>query len=610
MTLETKRMLIGLARASGLEERIQAMARGEAVNPTEGRAALHMALRADPTDSFLLPSGADGVDVVPLVHEVLSHVEDFSERVRSGAFRGHTGRRLLNVLVVGIGGSYLGADFVATALAHDPEAEAAAAEGVGDGRRRELRFLANVDPVDAHACVRGWDPEETLVVVISKTFTTAETLLNARTVRSWLVGRMGEGAVRDHMVAVSADAERAESFGVAPGNVFGFWDWVGGRYSVSSAAGVLPLALQFGMPVARAFLAGARDVDRHFLTTPLDANLPVLLGLLAVWQSSFQGYGTRALVAYSRALAKLAPHVQQLAMESNGKRVAADGTPLPRAEASEVVEFGEPGTNAQHSFFQLLHQGRAVPVDFVGFARSQAPVRLPGEAVANHDELMANFFAQPDALAVGITAAQLRAQGVPEALVPHRLMPGDRPSTVLLFDRAVDAFATGQLLALYEHRVAVQGFIWGVNSFDQFGVELGKQLARRVREQLAASRAAGRGGEGAVEGFNPSTERLLKRYLRASSQKASAAGPGSGSGSSLPSDSPSLKESGAGRSAHEEHGGPALEEKRRAGEPSPHPHHHRADHHEGFPATPERDIPIRTFLESTAARVDPRPGDQ
>ena len=320
--------------------------------------------------------------------------------------------------------------------------------------------------------------------------------------------KLGAKAVSKHMVAVSTNLKDVAAFGIDPKNAFGFWDWVGGRYSVCSAVGVVPLALQYGFAQVQKFLAGAHSVDQHLLTAPLEKNVPVLMGLFGVWNSSFLGHHTRALLPYCQALLKLAPHIQQVDMESNGKRVALDGETLPFAAGE--INFGEPGTNGQHSFYQLVHQGRTVPADFIGFIKSQQPVMIKGEVVANHDELMANFFAQPDALAYGKTAAQLRAEGVAETLVPHKEFPGNRPSNVLLLDK-LDAYSTGQLLALYEHRTAVQGFIWGINSFDQWGVELGKVLAKQVRTQLAGSRGK---GKAAVAGFNPSTTALLKRYLK------------------------------------------------------------------------------------------------
>jgi glucose-6-phosphate isomerase len=325
-------------------------------------------------------------------------------------------------------------------------------------------------------------------------------------VRQWLVKKLGKGAVAKHMVAVSTNLKEVAAFGIDPANAFGFWDWVGGRYSVCSAVGVLPLSLLYGFAPVQQFLAGAHALDLHFATAPIERNLPVILGLLGVWNATFLGRTTRALLPYCQALHRFAPHIQQVDMESNGKRVALDGTKI-FYEAGEI-DFGEPGTNGQHSFYQLIHQGRVVPCDFIGFRKSQQPQTVKGELVANHDELMANFFAQPDALACGKTAEECRAEGVPAALAPHKVFPGNRPSTVILLDQ-LTPYACGQLLALYEHRTAVQGFIWDINSFDQWGVELGKVLAKQVRTQLAETRVS----RAEIKGFNPSTTALLKRYL-------------------------------------------------------------------------------------------------
>ncbi len=505
-TAKTMELLIELAREADVVGRFRAMAAGEKINVSEGRSVLHMALRAPARTKTSSARSArlrvDGEDVVTQVHEVLGRIKTFSEQVRSGRWKGVTGKPLTDVVAIGIGGSYLGPEFVFEALRTDPTCAKAA-----DGRR--LRFLANVDPIDVARALEGLDPARTLVIVVSKTFTTAETMLNARTVRAWLVKKLGAKAVAKHMVAVSTNLAEVEVFGIDPANAFGFWDWVGGRYSVCSAVGMLPLSLQFGYPRMAEFLAGAHSIDAHVQSAPLESNLPVLLGLLGVWNSSFLGHPTRALLPYCQALLKFAPHIQQVDMESNGKRVALDGSVLP-FEAGEI-DFGEPGTNGQHSFYQLLHQGRVVPADFIGFRHSQRPIRLAGktEPVSNHDELMANFFAQPDALAFGKTAAECLAEGVPEALVPHKVFAGNRPSNVLLLE-SLTPHTCGQLLALYEHRTAVQGFVWGLNSFDQWGVELGKVLAKQVRRQLVASRAS----RAPIEGFNPATAALLKRYLR------------------------------------------------------------------------------------------------
>ncbi len=495
-TLETVQLLLDLAKEVDLAGKIEAMFRGDRINTSEDRAVLHVALRAPKGGSISL----EGANVVEQVHEVLDRVRAFSDRVRSGDWQGASGKPLTDVVSIGIGGSYLGPEFVHEAFRTDPDCVKAA-------KGRRLRFLANVDPIDVARNLEGLDPETTLVVVVSKTFTTAETMLNAKTLRQWLTHALGEEAVGKQMIAVSTNLDAVKEFGIDPANAFGFWDWVGGRYSVCSAVGVVPLALQYGMNMVESFLAGAHEIDEHFRTAPLESNIPVLLGLFGVWNSSFLGRPDRALLPYCQALLKLAPHIQQVDMESNGKRVTRDGEELG-FEAGEV-NFGEPGTNGQHSFYQLLHQGRTVPADFIGFRRSQQPMSVPGESVDNHDELMANFFAQPDALAFGKTAEEVRAEGVAEALVPHKVFPGNRPSNSILLERLTPQ-ACGQILAIYEHRTAVQGFLWGLNSFDQWGVELGKVLAKQVRGQLSSSRKEG----AEVEGFNPSTTALLKRYLQ------------------------------------------------------------------------------------------------
>lgn len=498
-TLDTIDKLLALAEAASLKQKIDRMYNGERINSTENRTVLHVALRA-PRDAVIC---SDGKNVVPDVWNVLDKIKEFSERVRSGSWVGATGKVLEDVIAVGIGGSFLGPLFVHTALQTDPEASEHA-------RGRQLRFLANVDPIDVARNISGLDPETTLVVVVSKTFTTAETMLNARTLREWISAALGPSAVAKHMVAVSTNLPLVEKFGIDPNNAFAFWDWVGGRYSVCSAVGVLPLSLQYGFPIVEKFLKGAQSIDQHFHTAPFDKNIPVLLGLLSVWNVSFLGYPARAILPYSQALEKFAPHIQQVSMESNGKGVSIDGVPLP-FEAGEI-DFGEPGTNGQHSFYQLIHQGRVIPCDFIGIVKSQQPVYLKGEVVSNHDELMSNFFAQPDALAYGKTPEQLQTENVAHHLIPHKTFTGNRPSLSLLLP-SLTAYNIGQLLAIYEHRVAVQGFIWGINSFDQWGVELGKSLATQVRKQLHASRVKGE----PVEGFNYSTATMMTRYLEATS---------------------------------------------------------------------------------------------
>lgn len=509
-TPETVKMLLALAQKAGVPDKIKAMFSGEHINSTEDRAVLHVALRA-PRDAVIQDAGRN---MVPEVWEVLDKIKTFSERVRSGEWKGVTGKPLTNVVAIGIGGSALGPLFVHTALATEPGAAAAAA-----GRR--LAFLANVDPVDAVRALGGIDPESTLVVIVSKTFTTAETMLNARTARAWLVDRLGQEAVAKHMVAVSTNLKLVQEFGIDPANAFGFWDWVGGRFSVSSAVGMLPLSLQYGFDVMEAFLQGMHDVDAHFASAPLEQNLPALLGLLNVWNATFLGRTTTAILPYQQALQHFAPHIQQLSMESNGKGVAIDGTPLD-FQAGEI-DFGEPGTNGQHSFYQLIHQGRVIPAEFIAVIKSQQDVYLSGEKVSGHEELMCNFFAQPDALAMGKDAATLRAEGVPERLVSHKTFSGNRPSLSLLLPE-LTPFCLGQLLALYEHRVATSGFVWGINSFDQWGVELGKVLANRVRAKVEEARSANR-PVAAADGFNPSTAALLNRFLAVPTAKPAVGGP-------------------------------------------------------------------------------------
>ncbi|XP_015575441.1 glucose-6-phosphate isomerase, cytosolic isoform X2 [Ricinus communis] len=501
-TIDTLDKLYNLAEAAHLKEKIHRMFNGERINSTENRSVLHVALRA-PRDAIV---NSDGKNVVPDVWNVLDKIKEFSERVRNGSWVGATGKPLTDVIAIGIGGSFLGPLFVHTALQTDPEASKSA-------KGRQLRFLANVDPIDVARNIAGLSPETTLVVVVSKTFTTAETMLNARTLRAWISRELGPSAVAKHMVAVSTNLTLVEKFGIDPNNAFAFWDWVGGRYSVCSAVGVLPLSLQYGFSIVEKFLKGASSIDQHFSSAPFEKNIPVLLGLLSVWNVSVLGYPARAILPYSQALEKLAPHIQQVSMESNGKGVSMDGVPLP-FETGEI-DFGEPGTNGQHSFYQLIHQGRVIPCDFIGVVKSQQPVYLEGEVVNNHDELMSNFFAQPDALAYGKTAEQLQKENVPQHLIPHKTFSGNRPSVSILLS-SLDAYKIGQLLAIYEHRVAVQGFVWGINSFDQWGVELGKSLATQVRKQLNASRTKGE----PVEGFNFSTTTMLTRYLEGGNMTA------------------------------------------------------------------------------------------
>jgi len=479
------------------------MVTGKKINFTEDRAVLHTALRSDRVrdkGSVIL----DGVDVVEEVHDVLDRVKAFTERVRSGDLRGYTGKRLRNIISVGIGGSYLGPEFLHECLKTEPE-------GINSALGYTLRFLSNVDPVDVERACADLDPEETLIVVVSKTFTTSETMLNARTVRQWLWDFMGNDVevVRKHIVAVASisSVEKVEDFGIDTKDYFfKFWDWVGGRYSICSAVGAVPVSLLYGYDLFEKFLQGARSVDEHFINAPLEKNIPVIMGLIGVWNMSFLGYTSRTILPYAEALLKLPAHIQQLNMESNGKKTTCSGLEIDYTVGE--IDFGEPGTNGQHSFFQLLHMGQPVPSEFIGFVQSQHDLCIDGESLSSHDELMSNFFAQPDALANGKTAKEVRAEGVPEDLVVHKTFEGNRPSLSLLAP-ILTAYSCGQLLALYEHRTVVQGFLWDLNSFDQWGVELGKKLAGDVKGHLLKARTTGE----VVDTGNPATSRLLNYYM-------------------------------------------------------------------------------------------------
>ncbi len=518
VTCETIDLLEKLAEKQQLREKMDSMVRGEKVNFTERRAVLHTALRQRRDDP--LRPVVDGVSVVDEVHQVLDQIKTFTDAVRAGEICGYTGKQLRNIVSVGIGGSYLGPEFLHECLKTEPE-------GVNTALGYTLRFLSNVDPVDVERTCSELDPEETLVVIISKTFTTAETMLNARTMRQWLWDFMGNDSevVRKHVVACSSVSatDLVQDFGIDLDNYFfRFWDWVGGRYSVTSAVGAVPISLVYSFNLFEKVLKGANSMDRHFLEAPLRNNIPMLMGLIGVWNMSFLKYKMRTTLPYAEALLKLPAHIQQLDMESNGKHVTRSGLNVDY-DVGEV-DFGEPGTNGQHSFFQLLHMGQAVPCDFIGFVKSQRDLLVDGESLSSHDELMTNFFAQPDALANGKSKEKLREEGVPEWLIPHRTFEGNRPSMSLLLPKAT-AYSIGQIIALYEHRTAVQGFVWDLNSFDQWGVELGKKLAVDVKENLVR----GRNGDPIVA-ENKSTENLLNYYIKHSSGQegdSSVGGPGS-----------------------------------------------------------------------------------
>ncbi|MBO7941169.1 glucose-6-phosphate isomerase [Streptomyces antibioticus] len=484
VTDETLRLLRELAAATDVFGLRDAMFRGEKINTTEDRAVLHTALRA-PRDAVI---EVDGENVVPAVHAVLDKMAGFADRVRSGAWTGHTGKRIRNVVNIGIGGSDLGPAMAYEVLRSFTD------------RDLTVRFVSNVDGADLHEAVRDLDPAETLFIIASKTFTTIETITNATSARSWLLDALGdEAAVAKHFVALSTNAEKVADFGIDTANMFEFWDWVGGRYSYDSAIG-LSLMIAIGPDRFREMLDGFRTVDEHFRTAPAESNVPLLLGLLGIWYGNFFDAQSHAVLPYSHYLSKFAAYLQQLDMESNGKSVGRDGKEVDW-QTGPIV-WGTPGTNGQHAYYQLIHQGtKLIPADFIGFAR---PVpELSGELAAQHDLLMANFFAQTQALAFGKTPDEVRAEGVPEELVAHKTFKGDHPTTTILA-RELTPSVLGQLIALYEHKVFVQGAVWNIDSFDQWGVELGKVLAKRIEPALT---------EGAeVPGLDTSTEALVATY--------------------------------------------------------------------------------------------------
>jgi len=483
ITDETIRLLMRLAEACGLRKRIDAMFRGEHINVTEKRAVLHTALRAPEIERVVV----DGADVVPEVHAVLARMAAFSRQVRSGEWRGHTSKRIRNVISIGIGGSDLGPVMAYEALRHYSQ------------RDMTFRFVSNVDGTDFAESTRDLDPEETLFIICSKTFTTLETLTNAHTARAWSLRKLGdERAVRRHFVAVSTNAGGVSKFGIDTANMFGFWDWVGGRYSMESAIG-LSTMIAIGPENFDAMLAGFHAMDQHFRSAPFERNLPVLMGMLTVWNSNFFDAQTVAVLPYEQYLKRFPAYLQQLTMESNGKHVTLDGKRVDYQTGP--IYWGEPGTNGQHSFYQLIHQGtRLIPCDFIGFCQTLNPLGH------HHDLLMSNLFAQTEALAFGKTAQDVRSEGTPERLVPHRVFEGNRPTNTLLAERLTPQ-TLGQLVALYEHSVFTQGTIWNIDSFDQWGVELGKVLAERVTPELESI------GEPPLR-HDSSTDALIRRYRR------------------------------------------------------------------------------------------------
>jgi glucose-6-phosphate isomerase len=482
ITDQTLKLLLQLAGESGLRGKMDAMFSGAKINVTENRAVLHVALRAPKGETILV----DGKDVVPEVHAVLDKMTGFANRVRSGEWTGHTGKRIRNVINIGIGGSDLGPVMAYEALKHYSE------------RSLTFRFVSNVDGTDFVEATRALEPAETLFIISSKTFTTLETMTNAHSARDWLLAGLGgeAKAVAKHFVAVSTNAEKVSAFGIDTANMFGFWDWVGGRYSMDSAIG-LSTMLAVGPDHFRALLAGFHEMDEHFRTAPFEKNLPVLMGLLSVWNNDFLGAQTVAVLPYEQYLKRFPAYLQQLTMESNGKHVTLDGKKVNYQTGP--VYWGEPGTNGQHSFYQLIHQGtRLIPCDFIAFGHSLTPLGR------HHDILLANVFAQAEALAFGKTAEEVKAEGTPDWLVPHRVFEGNRPSNVILADRLTPSML-GKLVALYEHSVFTQGAIWNIDSFDQWGVELGKALAQRIVPELE--------GETTPRlKHDSSTNNLIRRY--------------------------------------------------------------------------------------------------
>jgi len=484
ITDTTLALLVQLAEASGLRERIDAMFRGDRINVTENRAVLHVALRAPRNASIVV----DGRNVVVDVHSVLDKMAAFANRIRSGAWKGHTGRPIRNVINIGIGGSDLGPVMAYEALRH-----------YGD-RKLAFRFVSNVDGTDFAEAVRDLDPAETLFIVSSKTFTTQETMTNARTARDWSLAGAGNDAasVAKHFVAVSTNAAEVAKFGIDTANMFEFWDWVGGRYSMDAAIG-LSTMVAVGPDHFRSMLDGFHEMDEHFRAAPFDRNMPVLMGLLAIWYGNFFDAQTVAVLPYEQYLKRFPAYLQQLTMESNGKRVTLDGTPV--ASDTGAIYWGEPGTNGQHSFYQLIHQGtRIIPCDFIAFVEALNP------SGRHHDILIANVLAQAEALAFGKTADEVRAEGTPEALVPHRVFEGNRPSNTILANRLTPA-TLGKLVALYEHSVFTQGVVWNVDSFDQWGVELGKVLAQRIIPEVENA-------DSPAPRHDSSTNTLIARYRK------------------------------------------------------------------------------------------------
>ena len=486
VTRETLQLLIDLARTAGLEQRRDAMFSGVHINTSENRAVLHIALRLPRGEELIV----DGQNIVEDVHAELDKMGDFTDRLRSGEWTGATGERIKTVVNIGIGGSDLGPVMVYDALRHYADAGISA------------RFVSNVDPADLVAKLDGLDPATTLFIVASKTFSTLETLTNATAARRWLTDALGDSAVAKHFVAVSTNKKLVDDFGINTDNMFGFWDWVGGRYSVDSAIGLSVMAA-IGRERFADFLAGFHLIDEHFKYTPLESNAPALLGLIGLWYNNFFGAQTRAVLPYSNDLSRFAAYLQQLTMESNGKSVRADGTPVTTSTGE--IFWGEPGTNGQHAFYQLIHQGtRLIPADFIGFSQPTDDLATADGTGSMHDLLMSNFFAQTQVLAFGKTAQEIAAEGTPPEVVPHKVMPGNRPTTSILGTKLTPS-VVGQLIALYEHQVFTEGVIWGIDSFDQWGVELGKTQAKALLPVITSDASP-------AEQSDSSTDALVRRY--------------------------------------------------------------------------------------------------
>jgi len=486
VTRETLQLLIDLARTAGLEQRRDAMFSGVHINTSENRAVLHIALRLPRGEELIV----DGQNIVEDVHAELDKMGDFTDRLRSGEWTGATGERIKTVVNIGIGGSDLGPVMVYDALRHYADAGISA------------RFVSNVDPADLVAKLDGLDPATTLFIVASKTFSTLETLTNATAARRWLTDALGDSAVAKHFVAVSTNKKLVDDFGINTDNMFGFWDWVGGRYSVDSAIGLSVMAA-IGRERFADFLAGFHLIDEHFKYTPLESNAPALLGLIGLWYNNFFGAQTRAVLPYSNDMSRFAAYLQQLTMESNGKSVRADGTPVTTSTGE--IFWGEPGTNGQHAFYQLIHQGtRLIPADFIGFSQPTDDLATADGTGSMHDLLMSNFFAQTQVLAFGKTAQEIAAEGTPPEVVPHKVMPGNRPTTSILGTKLTPS-VVGQLIALYEHQVFTEGVIWGIDSFDQWGVELGKTQAKALLPVITSDASP-------AEQSDSSTDTLVRRY--------------------------------------------------------------------------------------------------